>query len=151
MKTSRSNSNEPLSTRELVRYLRRMSALNRDPRTGNPRLSEALDELADALGSGDRTTAAPSRKTREASRQDGQNPDFETFSGEEVISFIRRDDVPKITLVELARQRFSIPRSRLLKLSSDKVVDLIVAALDHENSLNALSREAQRGGSKRSS
>jgi len=152
----------PLLIEDLIRYLSRLVALNRDPRTGNVDLSEglrelvkalrphshrAIQELSDILGEGVSRTRKPSPRDAKATLP----PDLRALSEQGVNGILEDRSYTKLQLVELGIQRFGISQSRLLRLTKDEVCESIRAALNHERSLGVISQEARRGGDKRSS
>lgn len=70
---------------------------------------------------------------------------------EEVKKILSDPDMKKSDLMELGAERFAISRSRMMRLNTEQVLDAIRSAVRHEESLSIISREAQRGGSERSS
>jgi hypothetical protein len=143
-----------LSVGEVARFLKRLSSFYRDPKTGNPALSNALAELALALSQrrdltltkavADIDISSKRRRSLEASR-------LKDLGLEEVKEMLSDEDMTKADLIDLGAERFAIPRSGLQRMNTDQVSGAIRSALRHEESLNILEREAQRGGKERSS
>ena len=143
-----------LSVSEVSRFLKRLATFYRDPRTGNPAIGEALAELASALGR--RSGMKFSEAVADLSAPPKQSPslDMERLEGlelEEVKKILSDPDMKKADLIELGAERFAIPRSGLKRLNTEQVLDAIKSAVRHEESLSIISRQAQRGGSERSS
>ena len=146
--------NRELSVSEVARFLKRLSSFYRDPKTGNPALSNALAELALAMGQrGDRTlteavedidVSSKQRRSLEASR-------LKDLKLEEVKEILSDETMTKADLIGLGAERFAIPRSGLGRLNMGQVSDAIWSALRHEESLSIISQEAKRGGKERSS
>lgn len=152
----------PLLIEDLVRYLSRLAALNREPRTGNVDLSDGLRELANALRPHSYRSirelsdvvAESVLKTRKPSPRDAKATlpsDLRTLSEQGVDEILEGRSYTKLQLVELGVQRFGISRSRLVRLTKDEVCESVRAALNHERSLGVISQEARRGGDQRSS
>jgi hypothetical protein len=142
---------EKLPAAELARFLRRLSFLYRDPLVGNEMLSDALAELASNVAPRSENfvrSRISEEKKRLPSRRGGY---FSEMDSRKVENFIKDSSMTKLDLIQLAGERFSIPKAKLTKLTLEGVRDAIRAALRNEESLKIISREAQRGGSARSS
>jgi hypothetical protein len=133
-----------VSDQELARFLRHLSSLYRDRSTGNPGLSLALAELADSI------YTAPSAE-RQSSLFDGTslNETIRNADSEMLNKIIMDEKLTKGELVRVARERFSIPRSKLLRMTIEGVRSELKSALLHEESLKIISQEAHRGGTNR--
>lgn len=141
-----------LSVGEVARFLKRLSSFYRDPKTGNPALSNALAELALALGQrrdltlteavADIDVPPKRRRSLEASR-------LKDLKLEEVKEILSDEAMTKADLIDLGAERFAIPRSGLGRMNMGQVSEAIWSALRHEESLSIISREAQRGGKER--
>ena len=128
----------------------------RDPKTGNPRLSVALFELAEQLGQPKRASKQFTKRFSNPQRdpQDDKQIDFQwlrALDAEAVTRFILDEAKTKSELLELASERFSIPRAKLMRLSTPDVRSEIQSALLHEESIRIISEEAERGGANRRS
>ena len=143
-----------LSVGEVARYLKRLSTFYRDPKTGNPALSNALAKLASALGRrrdltltaavADMDVSSKQRRSIEASR-------LKDLELDEVKELLSDEAMTKADLIDLGTERFAIPRSGLRRRNMGQVSEAIWSALRHEESLSIISRQAQRGGKERSS
>lgn len=146
---------EPISTLEVARFLKRLSALYRDRITGNLPLSDALAEIAAALSRQARLPIRDAISALDTSpRQRGLWEDrdgLRDLSLNDVARFLSDETVPKATLVRLGVERFAISRSRLERISRAEVAEAISSAMRNEESLKIISQEAERGGSRRSS
>ena len=146
--------NRELSVGEVARFLKRLSSFYRDPKTGNPALSDALAELALALGRrrdltlteavADLDVSSKRRPSLDASR-------LKVLKLEEVKEILSDKAITKADLIDLGAERFAISRSRLMRLNKSQASEAIWSALRHEESLGIISQEAQRGGKERSS
>lgn len=146
---------EPISTLELARFLKRLSALYRDRTTGNLPLSDALAEIAAALTRQSRlpireaiSALDTSPKQRELWEDRSRLRDL---SLDDVARFLSDETLPKADLIRLGVERFAISRSRMERLSRAEVAETISSAMRNEESLKIISQEAERGGSTRSS
>ena len=143
-----------LSVSEVSRFLKRLATFYRDPKTGNPALSEALAELASALGrrSGMKFSEAVAELSappkRSLSLDLGRLKDIELGEIKKILS---DPDVKKSDLMALGAERFAISRSKMTRLNTEQVLDVVKSAVRHEESLSIISREAQRSGGGRSS
>jgi hypothetical protein len=138
------------SVSEVSRFLKRLATFYRDPRTGNPALSEALAELASALGR--RSSMKFSEAVAELSAPPKRSPSLnlsqlKDLELEEVKKLLSDPDMKKSDLMELGAERFAISRSKMMRLNTEQVLDAIMSAVRHEETLSIISREAQRGGS----
>jgi hypothetical protein len=143
-----------LPTGELVRFLRRLALTYRDPVIGNELLSSALDELATSLGK-QSVSFAPNK--RPPTHVSSHTPVFTKYGSlhdmdaQKIEQLLKSPTITKLELIQLAGERFSIPKAKLTKLTLEGVRQAIGAALSNEESLKIISREAWRGGSNRSS
>lgn len=152
----------PLLIKDLAQYLSRVATMMRDPRTGNTELSDGLRDLARALR---RNSQRPineisdimkdigPRKRKQSARQPKAvlPSELTTLSIKEVDDILSDSVYTKPQLIELGTKRFGVSKSKLSRLKKDDVRASVRSALNHEKSLDAISREAQRGGQKRSS
>jgi hypothetical protein len=146
---------EPISTLEVARFLKRLSALYRDRTTGNLPLSDALAGIAAALTRQARLPIRDAISALDTSpRQRGlweDRDELRDLSLDDVARFLSDETVPKTDLVRLGVERFAISRSRLERISRAEVAEAISSAMRNEESLKIISQEAERGGSRRSS
>lgn len=76
--------------------------------------------------------------------------DVESLSVDEMEGFLSSDEKhTKGMLVELGFRRFGISRSKLERLPKAEALESVRSALEHEKSLEAISREARGSKSKR--
>jgi hypothetical protein len=150
-KTTRSTK---LPARELARFIRRLSFLYRDPIAGNIPLSNSLAELADQLSrpvpDSNFVTERGELRKRSLSSQKRKGH-FGTLDSRAIEKLLQSPTITKMNLIQLGGERFSIPRAKLMKLTLDDAIEAIRAALRNEESLKIISREAERGGTTRSS
>jgi hypothetical protein len=136
---------------ELAQFLSQLSELYSDPRTGNHRLSVALLELSHQLS---QPKQAPKRRPTASIPslpldRHVQPVWLRGLDIEGVRRFISDNARSKSQLIELASERFSIPQSRLERQTAQGVREEILSALMHEESIQVISQEAERGGKKR--
>jgi hypothetical protein len=147
----------PLSDEDVARFLKQLSIVHRDRRTGNPALADALLRVSRSLidGSCGVRTISP-----EGGAAEGEHPElalevknisYEKLEADDIDRLIRDSGTTKIELIELAASRFGMPRSKLLRLSLDSVRDALRSALMHEASLTVITEEAARSGARRQS
>ena len=153
---------DPLLIKDLAQYLSRVATMMRDPRTGNMELSDGLRDLARALR---RNSQRPiheisdimkdigRRKRKQSARQPKAvlPSELTTLSIKEVDDILSNPVYTKPQLIELGTKRFGVSKSKLSSLKKDDVRESVRSALNHEKSLDAISREARRGGQQRSS
>ncbi len=147
-----------ISDGHVAQFLDKIADSLKDRRTGNPAMSEALRALAKRLRGG----ALPlepqllGRQTvhseaEQLSFQDDDDLQFESLTLFQAEEAIRRPEMTKGHLIIIATERFGLARSRLERMPKDELVRAILAALEHERSLNIISEEARRGGADRTS
>lgn len=142
-----------ISAEELARFLRHLAEVYGNVRTGNPALSEALSELAAQLTRRYRPQQGMLNFSHEPSRvRRSMNwGRLKALNAREVEQFLADGHKTKLELIELASARFSIPRSRLIKLAMPDLRETIRTALLNEETLRIISQEAARAGTGRSS
>lgn len=144
----------PLSAFEVARFLKRLSSFYRDPKTGNLALSEALAELAAALSRRPDLSVTGAAAAIDASPEEIGSSSLgrlKNLTIKEVKRLLSETAISKSKLIDLGAERFAIPRAGLKRINRDQVLDTVLAAVQHEESLDIISREAQRGGQDRSS
>ena len=75
----------------------------------------------------------------------------ENLNAEEVINILNDPAFSKLQIIEVGTIRFGISKSKLIRLNRNAVSESVLAALNHERSLSAISEGAQRSGNQRSS
>ena len=143
-----------LSVSEVARFLKRLSSFYRDPKTGNPALSDALIELSLALGQSHDLTLTEAVGNSEhfsTPRRSLDSDRLKDVKHEEVKEILSDKATTKADLVDLGAERFAISRSRLKRLKKDQAFEAIWSALRNEESLGIISQEARRGGKESSS
>ncbi len=137
---------KPITSADLGRYLKHLAALNRDPSTGNPALSEALCEIAAVLIAG---KASPAKKVLEDHTAQKHfvfedDVDVQSLSLDDVRKIVERPDVTKADLTVIGMERFGIAKSRMERSPREDIVKAISSAMQHEESLAIISAEAKR-------
>ena len=156
-------SRDRLLVADVVRYLIGLAKLHEDEKTGNHELSEGLRSVARALRPYSAYTAVDltdviSKNVPPTAiiptTTNNSKPvlprDLEYISQDELERILDDGQYTKKQLAEVGCQRFGISRSKLERLRKSEACDSIRAALDHERSLDAISREALKGGMARS-
>lgn len=148
---------------DIVRYLSRLSNLNKDSEYGNIELSKGLKKLASALRPHSQmpilkigdviNKSITSDQTKELPKKPKVElpPYLDSLSDEKIDEIINESDFTKDQLIELGYRRFGIPKAKLMRSNKDSVIESVRAAFDHEKSLGVISQEARRGGEERSS
>lgn len=144
-----------LSAVDVGRYLKKIASLNRDKKTGNPALCSALTKVADYLietkaGSIEEALAAPTQKALPQFNQE-EEPDPSGWTHAEIHERLSDARTTKKTLVSIGHSRLGIPISRLQKMGRDELLRTLMAAVEHEESIEILSNQAELGGTKRTS
>jgi len=154
-KTPTRDKTEPLTTLEVGRYLKRLSAMNKDPQTGNLALSAALQELAmfliDSKEHSVRKIFAPLSKQTALDVDQRPVKSYVALSLLEVSELLSSTKITRTELVRLGFDRFGISGSKTIKLSKEAILSTIRSAMEHEQSIEILSDEAKRGGRSRRS
>ena len=153
---------------DVARYLTGLAKLQDSGKTGNPALSEGLRAVAQALRPFARCPAAelPAALQREKPAGGGSKaaanggktafpPEtaaaLESLSPEEVVQILDDPGSAKPLVAELGFRRFGISRAKLERLSKQAARDAVHAALEHEKSLDTISRESRKSGQARRS
>ena len=151
-----------LTIRDLIQYLSRLANLHSNERTGNQELSNGLRKLARALRPYANQPVLDLNKILAEGRLSSSQtflvktkvslpPNLESISCKDAEEILDDNSFSKSQLVDLGASRFSISRSKLVRLSRHEVLESIRAALDHERSLEVISQEARRIGARRTS
>lgn len=154
--------NSSLLIRDLVKYFSNLATLNKDPRTGNSDLREALQVLNNVLRPHSNKSIkelsniiekefTKSNETSCKSPKATLPENLHILSEQEVDNILMDSKFTKLQLVELGAQRFGISKSRLKSLNKSEVYESIRAALNNERTLGVITQEARRGGGQRSS
>ena len=152
---------DQISMNDLVSFLKEFSVLLKKPRTGNPALGEALAKLAKVLQRHSKrdlretlasltvaTQPKRGREKRASSHLEGR--DLASLNPEQVKKLISSgEQLTKEDLIHLGTERLGIPRSGLQRQNKTAVLEAIETALRNEESLDVISREASRQGSRR--
>ena len=151
-----------LGVADMARYLSRLATLEQDDLTGNAELSRSLKSLSRALKPYSGLSMSELTKLIKKGKQPvttkrtsatKANPnlpeDVESLSIDDVEGFLGDEKHTKGLLVELGFRRFGISRSKLERLPKAEALESVYAALEHEKSLEAISREARGNKSKR--
>jgi hypothetical protein len=129
---------QPISTLEVARFLKRLSALYRDRTTGNLPLSDALAEIALALTRQshlrirDAISALDPARPKQHELWEGRGR-LRDLSLDDVARFLSDETLPKADLIRLGVERFAISRSRLERLSRAEVTETISSAMRNRN------------------
>ena len=142
-----------ISAEDVGRFLRQYASAIKDQRTGNPAMAEALLNLSTILIDAKLATVetAAQKFMDQGAFAFDDEIDFGDLSTTAVAEALSDPTLSRAHLVILGAERFGIARSRLEKLPREEVVRLILAAIQHEESLGIISEEARRGGQSRSS
>jgi hypothetical protein len=148
-----SSTNKPLTTREMARLLRRISASFDEEVIGTQRVADGLQSLARLLSKLPdqpitELTGLSKSKPRAAKRRWHEAA---SLSVSQIRRLLEEENLLKSELIELAHERFHIPRARLERLPLERVLETIWAAADNEESLRVIAANAERAGKNRSS
>ena len=151
-----------LCVADMVQYLVRLAKLYEGDKTGNTELSEGLRtvaqalrpyadclviELTDAIKRQAPSTAGLKRASTKAKSQ--LPPALEAIGQEAIERILGDESYTKQQIAELGYRRFGISRSKLERLRKKDAQDSVRAALEHEESLDVISKEARRVGKER--
>ena len=148
-----------LSVSDIVGYLTDLAKLNEEEKTGNPELSKGLRHLARALrrygdcplpGLADalKGKSSPSNGSKRALVKATLTlpSDLEDAQISNVERILQNEGYTKRQVAEIGFRRFGLSRSMLTRLSKEEAVASVLAALEHEKSLDVIAREARRSG-----
>ena len=149
---------------DVIRYMSNLAKIHDSARVGNAALSRGLHDLARALRPyKDRPASelaevirineaakhsAPAAVKRRAMPEN--LPDFKTIGLDEVERILEDESLPKRVLAELGFQRFGISRSMLEHSNKKEARHSIASAVENRRILEAISRQARKGGMARS-
>ena len=135
-----------ITAADVGRYLKHLAALNRDPLTGNVAMSDALNEIAALLIAARASPAATVLEnfTEQSKFEFEEEFDFQSLPLEKVREILARSDLTKSELATIGTERFGIAKSRMDRVARDEIIMMISSAMQHEESLNIISEEAQR-------
>ena len=135
-----------ITAADVGRYLKHLAALNRDPLTGNVAMSDALNEIAAILIAAKAAPATGALKTfvEQSNFEFEEDFDFQALPLEKVREILARSDLTKSELTTIGTERFGIAKSRMDRVSRDELIKMVQSAIQHEESLDIISEEAQR-------
>lgn len=135
-----------ITAADVGKYLKSLSTLHRDQVTGNPAMSDALQEIAGVLLEGKFRSASEVLRARmdQGNFKFEDDVDFSEISLSEVRVILKRADLTKSELTIIGTDRFGIAKSRLDRATRDEIIQTIESAAQHEESLAIISEEAQR-------
>ena len=152
-----------LLVRDISRYLSALAKLNDTEKIGNRDLSAGLrlianalrpyaacpvEELADILKE---ARAANRRRPSSRKARASLPPNLESIDKQDVERILVNEDYTKDQVAELGFRRFGISRSKLKGLRKNDALNSVRAALEHENSLDVISKMARKAGKARAS
>ena len=147
---------------DMVQYLSSLAKLHEENKTGNLALSKGLRHVAHALrpyGACSISELARVLKERASAnivRESSSRvkselpPELESICHDDIERILVDESYTKKQVAELGVRRFGISRSKLERLSKKDAMESVRSALEHEKSLDVISREAQRSGMARS-
>jgi hypothetical protein len=151
--SSSQSHNLALSKSALSDFLDQLAALYRSREFGNLSLATALRELAKEV-----RRSAPLEKLetgssvkRASTRSGNELQLLRELDLQSVQRFLADQGKSKTELLELAAERFSIPRSQLKRMKIADVRQVINSAMLHESSIEIIAEESKRDGSARTS
>ena len=150
-----------LSTKDLARFLRELSALLNNFQTGNPALGSALGQLAKVIQRHSSVSLsellpgiiyAPNARKPKARSPSTYlaGLDLASLELDRVKQLISQKQLTKEDLIHIASNRFGIPSSGLRRQTRSAVLEAVGMALRNEESIAIISREANRQGLLRS-
>ena len=152
-----------LLVRDVSRYLSGLARLNESGKTGNPDLSEGLRHVVDALRPYStcpvheltnvlkKSKSINTRRSTVRKTKVNLPPDLESLHQEDIEKILNDDRYTKAQLAELGFRRFGISRSSLERLRKAEALMSMRAAVEHEKSLDVISRQARKSGKARAS
>ena len=147
--------------RDVTRYLSGLARINESGKIGSPVLSEGLRHVVRALrpysncpihelaSTLKREMPASHRKPSVQKTKASLPPDLESLRLEDIEEILNDDGYTKAQLAELGFRRLGISSSSLQRLRKADALSSIRAAIEHEKSLDVISRQAQKSGKAR--
>ena len=139
---------------DVGRYLKKLSSLYRDKKTGNQSLRVSLEELSAFLIESKAKSIGEALAATEHSFSDKLEvgiPDPATWDITEIREYLKNEHMTKKALISIGFNRLGIPVSRMEKMGQVELLKTLTAAVDHEESIEILSNQAGSGGIKRTS
>lgn len=154
-----------LLVRDVVRHLSGLAKLYADKKTGNPKLSEGLRQVSDALRpystypvhelvhtlKESKHLALDGHKTSARKKQTPLPSNLEGLRKKDIENILSDESYTKIQIAELGFRRFGIPRATLVRLRKEDALMSVRTALENEKSLDVISQVARRSGKTRAS
>lgn len=153
-RTRSARNDDELSKTDVSRFLRQLSKFYSNPKFGNVPLANGLKTAADLLEEYAQEEANRQNQSSQTVAKVGPDEvrkEFDQLTLDQVRSILQRGDLNKSELMELGSNRFAISRSRMKKLNINDALEVIRSAIEHEDSLDIISKEAERGGQSRTS
>jgi hypothetical protein len=126
---------QPVGSERAANSLRKLAhALRRSP-------SQTIDEFLASRSTKGKSVYGPRRSTL-------ASQDLARLSLEQIGELLERDLTTK-DLLMIGEQRFGIARSKLMRLSRDRVIESLRAAMNNEQSLDVIARSARQEGHRR--
>ncbi len=154
---------DQILVRDISRYLSSLARLNELDKTGNLDLSEGLRQLVQALrpyavcpvheldSTLKEARVTNNRRVPQRQLRAILPPNLESIRKEDVEDILKDNRYTKSQVAELGFQRFGISRSTLERLRKEDALRSVRAALEHEKSLDVISRQARKSGKARAS
>ena len=142
---------------DVSQYLAGLAKLHGTEKTGNMALSGALRQLVDTLRPYARVPMSELdeiiKQTKRPSSVRPSNPpktplpnNLESIGRDEIQRMLAEGDYSKLQIAQIGARRFGMSRSKLVRLRKQEAEREILAAIEHEKSLEVISQEARHGG-----
>jgi hypothetical protein len=154
-----SSDDTDVATRDIIKYLKLLIRLNETLVKEESTTNIALGRLADALTNYSSRPFAEveailkkgiSRRPKDKKSQLDLK-DVSKLSKETVKELVSSTELTKGQLIQIGIERFGISRSRLQRENIENINEAIMSALDHEKSLEVISKSARQFGTSRES
>ena len=154
MKKDAAKSND-LTSGDVGRYLKKLASMQRDRKTGNPALASALSEISDflieakAVSVMEAITGCTPSEQMQLELEVATDPS--AWDHDKILQQLSDTETPKKVLLSIGKDRLGMPTARLQKMGREELVKTLIAAVEHEESIEIISKEAMAGGAKRTS
>lgn len=156
------NNIDELLTADVIRYLKQLSKLYGDDVVGNAKLHEALIILtshlnkyssypiSEAISLIEKRTINKKENTKKIGKQKIQI-NYQELTQDQIKNYLNSNLLTKDQFIEIGHIKYGIPKSGMLRLNRNDIIDRIKSALAHSDSISIISDAAKDSGKYRKS
>jgi hypothetical protein len=151
------------SSKDLAAFIKKLASLYKNDKSGNRNWATVLDRLAHAIDASPPSNIDDLLNRLASSQSPAAETDWDSTERREssekwlsielveVQELLLNKKVKKSELIRMGEARFGISRSVMDKLNIDQLRDEIMNAVQHEESIEVISKSARRSGAQRRS